>query len=76
VIWRATARLRRGATPASRVPVAAARHRLAELEDAGWTPKAIAAAAGLAPSTITRIGKPRTGAMSNIVERALLGVEP
>jgi hypothetical protein len=73
-VWWATRRLRAGADPASYVPAAKVRAHVAELVAAGWTRTAIAKAAQIAPSTITRICKPSTRWCSRIVARAVLGL--
>jgi hypothetical protein len=73
-VWWATRRLKRGADPASYVAAARVRQHVAELEAAGWSRREVARAAGVAPATITRIGKPATRWCSRITAAAILAV--
>lgn len=75
-VWWATARLRAGRDPASYVDAVKVRRHVEMLRDAGWSSSAIASAAMVAPSTITRIRKPDTVWCSRIVAGALLAVSP
>jgi len=75
VAW-AARRLRAGAEPASRVPVGRVRAHLAALEAAGWSRRKVAAAAQVAPATLTRVAALSTKRVSRIVATAVLGVEP
>jgi lambda repressor-like predicted transcriptional regulator len=61
---------------ATYVPTAPVRRRIADLEAAGWSRRRIAVAAWVAPSTVTKVAKPRTRWCSRIVARVILAVEP
>lgn len=67
--------MRRGRDPASYVAAVKVRDHVDQLVAGGWTRRRIAAAAGVAPATLTRIGKPSTKWCSGIVARAVLGVD-
>jgi uncharacterized protein YerC len=73
-VWWATRQLRRGREPATRVPVAAVRKHLDELARSGWTQQAVAGAAGISVSTISRIRRRGTKHCSRIVAGAILAV--
>jgi hypothetical protein len=74
-VWWATRQLRRGRHDvASYVDAGKVRAWIAELEEAGWTRSRIARAAGVAPSTVTRVCKPSTRGCSRIVAGAVLAL--
>jgi hypothetical protein len=72
--WWAAAQVRKGREPASYFPAARVRKHIGVLEAAGWTRCRIAAAAQVAPATISRVCKPSTRWCSRIVALGVLGV--
>jgi hypothetical protein len=68
--------IRRGRDPATRVPVRYARRRVEQLEAAGMTRTAIAAKAGVAQSTVSRLADRSTKRASRITVAAIMSVSP
>lgn len=73
-VWWATAQLRRGADPATRVPARRLVEHLDRLADSGWTAREVARVAAVAPSTLSR-ARHRGVKVSRLVERAVLAIE-
>lgn len=70
----ASAQVRRGHDPATRVPAIFARDHIAALERSGLTRTTIARRAGVSAGTISRLSKPSTARASRITVLAVLEV--
>jgi hypothetical protein len=75
-VWWARRVLRRGGEPQTHVPAGPVRRHIAELEAAGWSRRAIARAAQIAPATITRIAHGSTRRCSLVCAHAIRAIEP